>query len=137
MSIRNNRLTSASLESNGDRSPMGTFMSSTTQEGVTRSRSRRVGVRLTAKSACVCFFHVVDGRATEAGRQVITMYGPVPMKVAHLWPVITTYDDLSTYAVVKGGRIPTEPELRLFLDKFRCGYEGGSNVGFRNWHPVP
>ena len=65
------------------------------------------------------------------------MYGPVPMKVARLWPVTTTYDDLSTYAIVKGGRIPTEPELRLFLDKFECGYEGGSNVGFRNWHPVP
>ncbi|KAG1882685.1 histidine-specific methyltransferase [Suillus subluteus] len=30
-----------------------------------------------------------------------------------------------------------EPELRLFLDKFSCGYEGGANVGFRNWHPVP
>ena len=59
------------------------------------------------------------------------------MKIAHLWPVMTTYDDLSTYAAVKGGRIPTEPELRLFLDKFDCGYEGGANVGFRNWHHFP
>jgi hypothetical protein len=41
------------------------------------------------------------------------------------------------YASVKGGRIPTEPELRLFLDKFSSGYEGGANVGFRNWHPIP
>ena len=65
------------------------------------------------------------------------MYGPVPMKVAHLWPVMTTYDDLSTYAIVKGGRIPTEPELRLFLDKFEYGYDAGANVGFRNLHPVP
>jgi len=75
---------------------------------------------------------MVDGEVS-----VLTVYGPVPMKVAHLWPVMTTYDDLSTYAIVKGGRIPTETELRLFLDKFECGYEGGSNVGFRNWHPVP
>jgi L-histidine Nalpha-methyltransferase / hercynylcysteine S-oxide synthase len=50
---------------------------------------------------------------------------------------MTTYDDLSVYAKVKGGRIPTEPELRLFLDKFENKYEGGANSGFRNWHPVP
>ncbi|KAI0365693.1 DUF323 domain-containing protein [Pilatotrama ljubarskyi] len=68
---------------------------------------------------------------------VRTLYGPVPMKVARNWPVITSFDNLSTYASVKGGRLPTEPELRLFLDKFECGYEGGANVGFRNWHPIP
>ncbi|KAI0648157.1 hypothetical protein C8Q79DRAFT_556266 [Trametes meyenii] len=68
---------------------------------------------------------------------VRSMYGPVPMKIARNWPLVTSYDNLSTYASVKGGRIPTEPELRLFLDKFECGYEGGANVGFRNWHPVP
>jgi formylglycine-generating enzyme required for sulfatase activity len=81
---------------------------------------------------------ITDRHTTERMiRQVLTMYGPVPMKVAHLWPVMTTYEDISTYAIVKGGRIPTEPELRLFLDKFESGYEGGANVGFRNWHPVP
>ncbi|KAI8994191.1 DUF323 domain-containing protein [Trametes punicea] len=68
---------------------------------------------------------------------VRTLYGPVPMKIARNWPIITSYDNLSTYASVKGGRIPTEPELRLFFDKFECGYEGGANLGFRNWHPVP
>ncbi|KAL4243691.1 EgtD Methyltransferase Superfamily protein [Abortiporus biennis] len=73
----------------------------------------------------------------EGGIQVRTLYGPVPMKVAQDWPIITSYDNLSTYASVKGGRIPTEPELRLFLDKFECGYEGGANMGFRNWHPIP
>ena len=66
-----------------------------------------------------------------------TLYGPVPMKIARNCPLITSFDNLSTYASVKGGRIPTEPELRLFLDKFECGYEGGANLGFRNWHPVP
>jgi hypothetical protein len=39
--------------------------------------------------------------------------------------------------MVKGGRLPTEPELRLFYDKFESGYEGGANIGFRNWHPIP
>ncbi|RPD62283.1 hypothetical protein L226DRAFT_532692 [Lentinus tigrinus ALCF2SS1-7] len=68
---------------------------------------------------------------------VRTLYGPIPMKIAQHWPIITSYDNLSTYASVKGGRIPTEPELRLFLDKFECGYEGGANIGFRNWHPTP
>lgn len=50
--------------------------------------------------------------------------------------MLTSYDDLSKYAQVQGGRLPTEAELRLFLDKFESGYEGGANVGFRNWHPV-
>lgn len=50
---------------------------------------------------------------------------------------MANYDDLSRYALVKGGRLPTDPELRLFMDKFHCGYEGGANAGFRNWHPIP
>ncbi|KAI0345952.1 DUF323 domain-containing protein [Trametopsis cervina] len=69
--------------------------------------------------------------------RVRTLYGPVPMKTAWQWPIVTSCDNLSVYANVKGGRLPTEPELRLFLDKFNCGFEGGANVGFRNWHPVP
>jgi len=44
---------------------------------------------------------------------------------------------LDAYAKSKGGRLPTEPELRLFLDMYEVGYEGGGNVGLRNWHPVP
>ncbi|KAF6755786.1 DUF323 domain-containing protein [Ephemerocybe angulata] len=73
----------------------------------------------------------------DGAMKVRTLYGPVEMEVAHNWPLIASYDSLSTYAQVKGGRLPTEPELRLFYDKFEAGYEGGSNVGFRNWHPVP
>jgi formylglycine-generating enzyme required for sulfatase activity len=68
---------------------------------------------------------------------VRTLYGPVPMKIARHWPVLTSYNNLSRYAVVKGGRLPTDPELRLFMDKFESGYEGGANIGFRNWHPIP
>ncbi|CAK5265600.1 unnamed protein product [Mycena citricolor] len=69
--------------------------------------------------------------------KVRTVYGLVPMDVAGEWPVLTTYDDLKAYARSKGGRLPTEPELRLFLDTHDSGFEGGGNVGFRNWHPVP
>ncbi|KAI0917484.1 hypothetical protein AcW1_007327 [Taiwanofungus camphoratus] len=68
---------------------------------------------------------------------VRTFYGPVSMKIARYWPVMTSYDNLSSYASIKGGRLPTEPELRLFFDMFECGYAGGANIGFRNWHPVP
>jgi len=59
------------------------------------------------------------------------------MHIAKDWPVLTSYDDLSAYAKTKGGRIPNEFELRLFLDKYNVGYEEGANVGFRNWHPLP
>ncbi|KAF9501797.1 hypothetical protein BDN71DRAFT_1500819 [Pleurotus eryngii] len=75
---------------------------------------------------------------TEDGEaQVRTVYGPVAMEIAKHWPVMTAYDDLVRYARWKGGRLPTEPELRLFLDTYEVGHENGANVGFRNWHPVP
>ena len=59
------------------------------------------------------------------------------MAVAQHWPCLTAYDDLLAYARSKGGRIPTEPELRLFLDKYNISYDEGANTGFRNWHPLP
>jgi hypothetical protein len=65
------------------------------------------------------------------------MFGFVPLDVAEHWPVLTAYDDLKRYAQYKGGRLPTEPELRLFLDLYDVGHEGGANVGFRHWHPIP
>ncbi|KAJ8591598.1 hypothetical protein M405DRAFT_814114 [Rhizopogon salebrosus TDB-379] len=69
--------------------------------------------------------------------QVRTLYGPVPLHIAKHWPVLTSYDMFDMYAKSKGGRLPTEPELRLFLDTYEVGYGGGGNVGIRNWHPVP
>jgi len=76
---------------------------------------------------------------TKEGDQIMvrTLYGPVSLDIAQHWPVIAPYDTLSAYATVKGGRLPTEAELRLFYDKFENGYEGGANVGFRTLHPVP
>ncbi|KAJ6508312.1 DUF323 domain-containing protein [Mycena sanguinolenta] len=73
----------------------------------------------------------------EGEMHVRTLYGPVPMKIAQNWPVLTSHSSLSKYVEVQGGRLPSEAELRLFLDKFDSGYEGGGNVGFRNWHPIP
>lgn len=73
----------------------------------------------------------------EDGIKVRTVYGPVSMAIAQHWPVLTSYDALLAYATSKGGRLPTEPELRLFFDIYGVGHWGGANVGFRNWHPVP
>lgn len=56
----------------------------------------------------------------------------MPMRVAENRPTIGSFDELSAYAESKEGRVPTEPELRLFLDRFNVGYEGGANVEFRN-----
>jgi len=69
--------------------------------------------------------------------QICTLFGAVPMKIGHRWPVITDFDSISTYATACSRHIPTEAKLQLFYDKFECGYEGGSNLGFCNWHPVP
>ncbi len=69
--------------------------------------------------------------------KVLTLHGLVPLNIAQHWPVLTSFDDLTAYAKSKGGRIPTEPELRLFLDTYEVGHEGRANVAFRNWHPIP
>ena len=70
-------------------------------------------------------------------QQVRTLYGPVSFEYAKHWPCLTAYDDLLLYARSKGGHIPTEYELRLFLDTYQVGYEEGANIGFRCWHPLP
>jgi formylglycine-generating enzyme required for sulfatase activity len=73
----------------------------------------------------------------EGDIKVRTLYQSVPMEVAKDWPVLTSYDDLARFAHHKGGRLPAEPELRLFFDTYETGHDGGANVGFRNWHPIP
>ncbi|CAO1621803.1 unnamed protein product [Parajaminaea phylloscopi] len=69
-----------------------------------------------------------------------TVFGPVPMSVARLWPVQGSGNQLRRYADWVGGRLPTHAELRRFLDSKSspiCVDRPGTNVGFRNWHPVP
>ncbi|KDQ55037.1 hypothetical protein JAAARDRAFT_37574 [Jaapia argillacea MUCL 33604] len=88
-----------------------------------------------AKSSGV---HMPASWIAEAGSiKVRTLYGPVDFETAEHWPVLTSYDNLLAYAKHKGGRIPTEVELRWFLDTFEVGHQGGANVGFRNWHSTP
>ncbi|EJD07989.1 uncharacterized protein FOMMEDRAFT_73812 [Fomitiporia mediterranea MF3/22] len=81
----------------------------------------------------------IPGSWVENNGQILvrTLYSPIPMSIAEHWPVLASYDQLHAYAKSKGGRIPTEPELRLFLDTYQVGFDQGANVGFRNWHPVP
>lgn len=71
---------------------------------------------------------------------VKTVYGAVDMKVARLWPVQASGTQLATYAQWKGGRLPTQAELRRFLDATsgpNVTDRPGTNIGFRNWHPIP
>lgn len=97
----------------------------------------KIGGETRVRIGDLSFFFLRKHRLINRGSKVRTLYGPVPIKVAQHWPVITSYNNLSIYATVKGGRIPTEPELRLFYDRFSNGYDGGENWGLRNWHPVP
>jgi formylglycine-generating enzyme required for sulfatase activity len=68
----------------------------------------------------------------DGKHQVRTLYGPVSFDIAGDWPFISSYDDLSAYATVQGGRLPTEAELRLFMDRFLGGE--GSSWGWKKWH---
>lgn len=52
---------------------------------------------------------------------------------------MASFDEIASYAKSKGGRLPTEAELRFWMDSLEGGDRvdcEGSNVGFKNWHPV-
>lgn len=68
--------------------------------------------------------------------RVRTVYGPVPFSVAQHWPVQASGAQLAQYAASKGGRLPTADELALFIRQSPTDTPI-TNVGFRNWHPVP
>jgi formylglycine-generating enzyme required for sulfatase activity len=71
--------------------------------------------------------------------KVRTLYGPVGFDVAGSWPLQASKIELDAFAKSKGGRLPTEPELRALWDHPDGPRPGGeaANVGFKNWHPVP
>lgn len=58
---------------------------------------------------------------------------PVPLRLLGHTPVLASYDLLADYAKSRGGRLPTEPELKLFLDTYAVGYEEGAGTGGRAW----
>lgn len=71
--------------------------------------------------------------------QVKTVFGPVDFAVAQHWPLMASYKELDAVARSKGGRLPTEAELRAWLEHAegdRVDWEG-SNTGLKNWHPIP
>lgn len=78
-----------------------------------------------------------DGTTNEW--KVRTLYGAVGMDVAGKWPLQASKCEVEAYAKHKGGRLPTESELRLFWENEQGSRPAGemANVGFKNWHPVP
>lgn len=70
---------------------------------------------------------------------VRSLYGPVPMSVAGAWPLMASRDELSAFAASKGGRLPTEAELRALWELPTGPRPAGrtANIGFKHWHPVP
>ena len=50
------------------------------------------------------------------GKYVRTVYGPVPLKHALDWPVVASYDELTSCAAWMGGRIPTAEEVRAIYN---------------------
>lgn len=70
---------------------------------------------------------------------VRTLFGPVSFKYAAHWPVMASRDELAAFAHSKGGRLPTEAELRALWehpDGPRPAHHA-ANIGFKHWHPVP
>lgn len=68
-----------------------------------------------------------------------TLYGPIPFEVAGLWPLMASKIEIDAYVKSKGGRLPTEAELRMFWERSDGARPVGelANVGAKNWHPVP
>lgn len=71
--------------------------------------------------------------------KVRTLYGPVGFEVAGRWPLQASKNELEAYAAWKGGRLPSEPELRAFWVHEDGARPSGprANTGLQNWHPIP
>jgi len=91
------------------------------------------GVQMTADKLPVSWVEV-DGEWL-----VRTLYGPVDFDVAGDWPLIACKQELDEYAKSRGGRLPTEAELRLLWEQPEGPRPAAetANVGVKNWHPVP
>ena len=71
--------------------------------------------------------------------KIRTLYGPVSFEVAGKWPLMASKNEIDRFAKHKGGRLPTEAELRMLWQSEDGPRPAGqmANVGFKNWHPVP
>lgn len=68
-----------------------------------------------------------------------TFYGPADFEVGKEWPLMASKLEIEAYAGSKGGRLPTEAELRVLWETDNGPRVDGenANIGFRNWHPIP
>lgn len=98
------------------------------------SFAQKTGLKLDKDSAPASWFMADDGKWN-----VRTLYGAVGFDIAGRWPVQASKNELEAYAAWKGGRLPTEPELRAFWEHEKGARPMGerANVGFKNWHPIP
>lgn len=71
--------------------------------------------------------------------KIRTFYGPVGFDVGGNWPLMASKLELDDFAKWKGGRLPTEAELRKLWESEEGPRVNGTvnNVGVKNWHPVP
>ncbi|TIB98791.1 hypothetical protein E3Q17_02884 [Wallemia mellicola] len=68
--------------------------------------------------------------------KIRTLYGLVDFVIGQSWPVQDSLEQLEKFAVDKGGRIPTEAELKVLSNTIGNDH-AGANVSFANWHPIP
>jgi hypothetical protein len=68
-----------------------------------------------------------------------SFYGPLPFHIAKDWPLMASKLQIEAFAAYKGGRLPSEAELRALWESDDGPRVDGedSNIGFRNWHPIP
>lgn len=70
---------------------------------------------------------------------VRTFYGPASMAIAGDWPLMASKIEIEAFAAWKGGRLPSEAEMRALWESPEGPRPDGesANIGFRHWHPVP
>ncbi|GAA5912968.1 uncharacterized protein JCM6883_006273 [Sporobolomyces salmoneus] len=70
----------------------------------------------------------------EKGKEAVkTLWGEVEMKYAKEWPVAASADQFEQFAKAKGGRLPTQAELSLYLSKNPSDHPL-SNLGLSKLH---
>lgn len=71
--------------------------------------------------------------------KVRSFYGPVEMSIAKDWPLMASKNEIEAFARWKGGRLPTEAELRVLWESEEGPRVDGesANIGYRHWHPIP
>ncbi|ORY20909.1 hypothetical protein BCR39DRAFT_554493 [Naematelia encephala] len=101
--------------------------------GEYRAFLESIDVKLTAKIAPASWVEV------DGVWHVRTLYGPVAFEHAAKWPLMASKNELDAFARSKGGRLPTEAELRFLWTTPEGPRPAGvaANVGFKNWHLIP